>query len=84
MLKTIINNFHIEKLFWIIKSKLKYMILVGLFFGVLAGGATFVLRQDTYAAQISFYVYSNPDYINDSGINLSSSEVGNASARTAR
>lgn len=80
MLKTIINNFHIEKLFWIIKSKLKYMILVGLFFGVLAGGATFALRQDTYAAQISFYVYSNPDYINDSGINLSSSEVGNASA----
>lgn len=80
MLKTIINNFHIEKLFWIIKSKLKFMILIGLIFGVITGGASFYIRQDTYAAQITFYVYSNPDYIGDSGINLSSSEVGNAAA----
>lgn len=80
MLKTIVNNFHVEKLFWIIKTKLKYMILAGLICGVLTGTLTYFTRQNTYAAQITFYVYSNPDYINDSGINLSSSEVANASA----
>ncbi len=80
MLRTIINNFHFEKLFWILKKKLKYMILVGLIFGIITGGVTFLLKEDVYAAQISLYVYSNPDYINDNGINLSSSDVTSASA----
>ena len=80
MLKTIIQNFHLEKIFWIIKSKLRYMILVGLIFGTLAGGFTYLTRVDTYAAQISLYVYSRPDYINDNGINLSSSELSAASS----
>ena len=80
MLKTILQNFHLEKIFWIIKSKLKYMILVGLIFGALAGGFTFLTRTDIYAAQISLYVYSRPDYVNDNGINLSSSELTAASS----
>ncbi|WP_026518086.1 polysaccharide biosynthesis tyrosine autokinase [Butyrivibrio sp. MC2021] len=80
MLKTIINNFHLEKLIWIIKTKLKYMILIGLIFGALAGGFAFVTRNDVYAAQISLYVYSNPDYINDNGINLSTGEISQASS----
>lgn len=80
MLKTILQNFHLEKIFWIIKSKLKYMILIGLIFGALAGGFTYLTRVDTYAAQISLYVYSRPDYINDNGINLSSSELTAASS----
>lgn len=80
MFRTIINNFHFEKLFWILKTKLKYMILVGLIFGIITGGVTFLLKNDVYAAQISLYVYSNPDYINDNGINLSSSDVTSASA----
>lgn len=80
MLKTIINNFHLEKLLWIIKTKLKYMIFVGLIFGVLAGGFAYVTRSDIYAAQISMYVYSNPDYINDNGINLSAGDLSQASS----
>ncbi len=80
MFRTIINNFHFEKLFWILKKQLKYIILVGLIFGVIAGGATYLFKNDVYAAQISLYVYSNPDYINDNGINLSSSDVTSASA----
>ena len=80
MLKTIINNFHLEKLIWIIKTKLKYMILIGIIFGALAGGFAFITRSDLYAATISFYVYSNPDYINDNGINLSTGEINQASA----
>ena len=80
MLKTVIQNFHIEKIFWIIKTKLKYMILVGLIFGVLTGGFTFLTKSDTYMAQISMYVYTNPDYINDNGINLSASDINSANA----
>ena len=80
MFKIIINNLHLEKILWIIKTKLKYMILIGLICGILAGGFTFVTRTNTYAAEISFYVYSNPDYINDSGINLSTGEIGQASS----
>lgn len=80
MLKTIIQNFHMEKIFWIIKSKIKYMILVGLIFGVLSGGFTFLTRTNTYMAQISMYVYTNPDYITDNGINISASDIASASA----
>ena len=80
MLKTILQNFHLEKIFWILKSKLKYIILVGLIFGALAGGFTFLTRTDIYAAQISLYVYSRPDYVNDNGINLTSSDLNEASS----
>ena len=80
MFKTIINNFHLEKLIWIIKSKLKYMIFFALICGALAGGVAYVTRSDVYAAQISLYVYSNPDYINDNGINLSAGDLTQASS----
>ena len=80
MLKIILQNFHLEKIFWIIKKNLKYMILVGFITGVLAGVITLITRTNLYAAQISLYVYSNPDYINDSGVNLSSSDLTQASS----
>ena len=38
MFKTIINNFHLEKLIWIIKSKFLYMLLAALIGAVLTGG----------------------------------------------
>lgn len=79
MLKTILQNFHLEKLFWIIKVKLKYIILIGLLSGAIAGGMTYLNRQDVYAAQISLYVYSKPDYLTDNGINLSSADLNEAS-----
>jgi len=80
VLKIILQNFHLEKIFWIIKKNLKYMILVGFITGVLTGVITLITRTNLYAAQISLYVYSNPDYINDSGVNLSSSDLTQASS----
>ncbi len=80
MFKIIINNLHLEKIFWIIKTKIKYMILIGLICGIAVGGYTLMTKKNTYAAEISLYVYSNPDYINDSGINLSSGEISSASS----
>ena len=37
MFKTILSNLHLEKIFWIIKSKLKFMILGALIMAILAG-----------------------------------------------
>lgn len=79
MFKTILNNFHLEKLIWIVKSKLMYMIVVALTGAILAGGYAYMNQTSTYCAEISFYVYSNPDYVTNTGINLSSSEITQAS-----
>lgn len=79
MFKTILQNFHFEKLFWIFKKKLKYIILIGLITGALGGGYGYLTKSEIYAAQISLYVYSKPDYINDNGINLSSADLSEAS-----
>lgn len=79
MFKILIQNFHLEKVIWSIKSKIKYMILAGLicalFFGVYAS----VTSTSTYVAKVTFYVYSNPDYVNDTGVNISSTEITQAS-----
>ena len=80
MFKTVINNFHLEKLIWIIKTKLLYMILAALIGAVLAGGYASATQTSTYRAQISFYVYSNPDYVTDTGVNLSSSDITQANS----
>lgn len=83
MFKTIINNFHLEKLIWIIKSKLLYMILAALIGGVAGGAYASVSQTSTYQAEISFYVYSNPDYVTDTGVNLSSSDITQANSLLA-
>lgn len=80
MFENILTNFHLEKILWIIKSKLKYMILIGLIGAVLGAGYSMVAGADIYQAQISFYVYSNPDYVTDTGINQSSSDITQASS----
>ncbi|WP_026509715.1 polysaccharide biosynthesis tyrosine autokinase [Butyrivibrio sp. LC3010] len=79
MFKIIIQNFHLEKVFWIVKTKLKFMILVGLICGVIAGVVGLMVKKETYMAQISMYVYSSPDYITDNGINLSTADISSAS-----
>lgn len=78
MFKIILNNFHLEKILWIIKNKIKYMILVGLIFSFFGAAFALVKQETTYTARISFYVYTDPDYINESGVNLSASEVASA------
>jgi capsular exopolysaccharide synthesis family protein len=83
MFKTILNNFHLEKLIWIIKSKLKYMILAALIGAVIAGAVGIYTQSSTYKADITFYVYSNPDYVTDTGVNLSSSDITQANTLLA-
>lgn len=78
MFKTILSNFHLEKILWIIKSKLKYMILAGLVCAMLGSAFAYFNQSSLYQARISFYVYSNPEYVTDTGVNLSTNEISSA------
>ena len=47
--------------------------------GGMAGGAYAYLTNSTlYRAEVSFYVYSDPDYVYDSSVNISNSEFTQA------
>lgn len=78
MFNILIQNFHLEKVIWSIKSKAKYMILAGLIFAMCSGVYASVTSSSTYVANVTFYVYSNPEYMNDTGVNISSTEITQA------
>jgi capsular exopolysaccharide synthesis family protein len=78
MFDTILSNFHLEKIFWILKVKLKYIILISILFALGMGVYANYTSTSTYVAQISFYVYSNPDYITDPTVNINNSDLTQA------
>ncbi len=78
MFETILSNFHLEKIFWILKVKLIYILVITILFSLMMGVYANYTRTSTYAAQISFYVYSNPDYITDPTVNINNSELTQA------
>lgn len=79
MFKTILSNFHLEKIWWIFKKKLIYMIMAAIILGSIGAEYAMNFSSTIYRAQISFYVYTNPEYATDSGVNLNSSEITSAS-----
>ena len=78
MFNTILENFHIEKIYATIKKNLVYIFVAGILFSLVAGviGSRFAYR--TYTTDVSFYVYSNPDNVTDSGVNQSTGEISQA------
>ncbi|NLO09101.1 MAG: polysaccharide biosynthesis tyrosine autokinase [Clostridiales bacterium] len=78
MFETILTNFHLEKIFWILKVKLKYILLFTVIAALLSGVYAKYTRSSVYLAQISFYVYSNPAYITDPTVNINSSDFTQA------
>lgn len=74
MFETILNNFYLERIIWILKVKLKYILLITIITALSAGFYASYTRTSIYSAQISFYVYSNPAYITDPTVNISNSE----------
>lgn len=78
MFRIIVQNFHIEKILWILKNKLKVMVLAGLVGAVLLGVYAGVTQTSLYQARISFYVYSNIDYVSDTGASLNVAEATQA------
>ena len=74
MLETIISNFHIEKIMYIIRKRIA-LILCFVAIGGMAGGAYAYKTNETYyRAAVSFYVYSNPEYKYETSVNISSTE----------
>jgi capsular exopolysaccharide synthesis family protein len=59
------------------------MILAALIGAVIGGGVGVLTQSSTYKADITFYVYSNPDYVTDTGVNLSSSDISQANTLLA-
>jgi capsular exopolysaccharide synthesis family protein len=59
------------------------MILVALIGAVIGGAFGIYTQSSTYKADITFYVYSNPDYVTDTGVNLSSSDITQANTLLA-
>ena len=78
MFKIIFAHLHLEKLCWIIKSKLKYMILFALIGGILGGVYAIMFGSSVYRADITLQVYSRPEYASDSGVNITSSDLSAA------
>lgn len=78
MIETIISNFHLEKIMYIIKKRLAWMILLGALCSMAGGAYAYMTGTTIYRAKISFYVYSNPDYVYDSSVNISNTDFTTA------
>lgn len=78
MFKIFFANLHLEKILWIIKSKILYIIMFALVGGAVGGAYALFMGQDLYRSEITMTAFSNPDYANDSGININVSDVQSA------
>lgn len=74
MIETILNNFHLEKILWIIKKKLAFIFIFAAIGGIGAGLFAYLTNESSYQASVSFYVYSNADYMYDSSVNISNAD----------
>lgn len=74
MIETIIGNFHLEKIIWIVKKNLAIIIILAALGGIAGGSFAVLTNEVNYTAAISFYVYSNPDYVYESSVNISNTE----------
>jgi len=68
----------LEKIIWIIKKKFIFILLSALLLALVTGIYANCTKTSTYVAQISFYVYSNPDYLTDYSVNISSADFSQA------
>lgn len=78
MLETILNNFHLEKILWILRKRIAYIMILGVLGGMAGGTYAYLTNSTLYRAEVSFYVYSDPDYVYDSSVNISNSEFTQA------
>lgn len=80
MIETMLYNFNLHKLVWILKKSLIFIILFALLGTGAASRYAYQNQRELYYANISFYVYSNPEYANASNVNLSWNDLNIANA----
>ena len=78
MFNTILENFHIEKIIGTLKNSIVYMIVAGVACALVAGVFGSSFSYSSYRTDVTFYVYSDPDSVNDSSVNQTSSEITQA------
>ena len=78
MFNTIIENFHIEKILSTLKNNIVYMIITGVVIALISSVAGSYFSYTYYRVDVSFYVYSNPDNVTNTGVNLSTSDISQA------
>ncbi|WP_026506642.1 polysaccharide biosynthesis tyrosine autokinase [Butyrivibrio sp. MC2013] len=78
MFETIVYNLNFARIIDILKRHLAVIIIAFCLGGIAGGTYAALTGTPTYLASVSFYVYSNPDYINDTSVNISSSDVNAA------
>ena len=75
MFNTILENFHIEKILATLRKSFVYMLISGVLVALVASIIGNRFAYKTYTADVSFYVYSNPDNVDDMGVNQSTAEI---------
>ena len=75
MLETILNNFHLEKILWILRKRIAYIVILGVLGGMAGGAYAYLTGRTPYWAEGSFFVYSDPRYVYDSSLNISNSQI---------
>lgn len=78
MFNTIIENFHIEKILSTLKNSIVYMIISGVAVALIASIIGSAFSYTSYCADVTFYVYSDPDNVNDTSVNQSTTEISQA------
>lgn len=82
MFQRMITNLHLEKLLWIVRSRMGAIFLSGLVGALLVGGVGLVKGSTIYRAEISLYVYSNPEVMTDTDVNITNSDIAQARGLT--
>jgi capsular exopolysaccharide synthesis family protein len=75
MIESIIRNFNLKRLLYILKKGLIFMILLGIIGAAVAWLYADSKQSESYQAVVSFYLYSKSDYLYDSSVNLSNTEI---------
>jgi capsular exopolysaccharide synthesis family protein len=78
MIETMIYNFNLARIVYVIRKYIAAIIAAACIGGILAGTIAFFMGSTIYRAEVSFYVYSNPDYVDDSSVNVSSNDFSAA------
>ena len=75
MLETILNNFHLEKILWILQKRIAYIMILGVLGGMAGGAYAYLTNSTLYRAEASYYVYTDPDNVYDSSVNITNSAI---------